>query len=160
MHTDPNDAQLRDFVGKMAGRIGKEAPWNPELGCYQLDSESWGTLAVKMHHYFFVTRDDGATAADFDAYVRACVDWGLKHYRGIPRGLQKGVAIYPVLLQAPPSPEVVAYTKQKPDSHWAAFALPCVVDLSTGAVEHLEKTPVWGFAMWKGVKRAADEALG
>lgn len=160
MHVDGNDSQLREFVSKMTGRIGKEAPWNPELGCYQLDTESWGVLAVKMHHYFFVTRDDTATAADFDAYVQACVSWGLENYRGIPRGLQKGVAIYPVLLQAAPPADVVAYTKQKPDSHWAAFALPTSVNLTTGAVEYLDKTPFWGFAMWKGVRKAASEALG
>ena len=159
MYTNANEAQLREFVSKVAGRIGQEAPWNPELGCYQLDSQSWGALAVKMHHYFFITRDDNATAADFDVYTRTCVDWALKHYSGMPRGMQKGVAIYPVLLQAAPSPEVIAYTKQKPNSHFAAFALPCVVNLATGAVDHLDKTPIWGLAMWKGIKRLADETL-
>ena len=60
---------LRAFAGKVAGRVGEEAPWNPELGCYQLCLKNWGAVAVKMHHYFFITRDDAATAADFDAYA-------------------------------------------------------------------------------------------
>jgi hypothetical protein len=160
MYVDANDEQLKSFVAKVAERTGKEASWVPELGCYQLDSESWGPFVVKMHHYFFIARDDAATAADFEAFSQACVEWGLKHYHGLPRGFQKGVAIYPVLLQEQPSPEVIALTKRKPSAHWAAFALPCAVSLATGTVEYMEKTPVWGFAMWKGVKKAADSALG
>ncbi len=160
MFVDANDERLRSFVEKVAARTGAQAAWVPELGCWQLDTKGWGALAVKMYHYFFIARNDTASATDLEAYTQACVTWGLEHYQGIPRGLQKGVAIYPVLLQAEPSEEVVAYTKRKPNAHWAAFALPCVVNTSTGAVEHLDKTPVWGFAMWKGIRKAADQALG
>ena len=160
MYADANDEVLRSFAEKVAESTGQEVSWVPELCCYQLNTKSWGALAVKMHHYFFIARNDAASVADFDAYTRTCVDWGLKHYQGFVRGMQKGVAIYPVLLQANPSGEVVAYTKQKPDAHWAAFALPVVVNLSTGAIDYLEKTPIWGFAMWKGIRKAASEALG
>lgn len=52
MNVNPNDEQLRAFVGMVAGRIGQEAPWNPQLGAYQLSSQNWATFAVKMHHYF------------------------------------------------------------------------------------------------------------
>ena len=62
--------------------------------------------------------------------------------------------------QARANPDTVAYTKQKPDPHWAAFTLPVAVDLSTGAVEYLDSTPVWGFAMWEGVKKTARQLLG
>ena len=160
MNVSPNDELLRSYAERAAGRVGQQAQWNPELGCYTLDAKNWSVLAVKMHHYFFIARDDAATVADFDAYVKACVEWGLENYRGVPRGLQKGVAIYPVLVQTQPSAEVIAYTKQKPNSHWAAFALPTVVSASTGVVEYLEKTPMWGFAMWSGVRRAAQSVLG
>ena len=159
MFVNPNDEQLRAYVGMVAGRLGQEAPWNAQLGAYQLVSQGWAALAVKMHRYFLITRDDNATAADFAAYTQACVAWSLDNYAGFPRGVQKGVAIYPVLLQAHAAPDVVAYTKEKPDAHWAAFAMPTVVDLSSGKVDFLEKTPVWGFAMWKGVREAATAAL-
>lgn len=160
MNVNPYDEQLRAFVGMVAGRLGREAPWNPQLGAYQLSSQNWATFAVKMHHYFLITRDDRVSAADFDAYAKACVSWALEDCRGLPRGLQKGVAVYPVLLQGAAAPEIVAYTKQKPDAHFAAFALPTVVDLASGRVDFLEKTPIWGFAMWKGVRAAAEDALG
>ena len=159
MHVNLNDELLKSFAEKTAGRVGQQAEWNPELGCFVLDPKNWGFLAVKMYHYFFITRDDAATASDFDEYVHACVDWGLNNYQGLPRGMQKGVAFHPVLLQENPSPEVVAYTKQKPDAHWAAFVMPTVVDLSSGSVEYMEKTPIWGFAMWKGIRKVSDEVL-
>lgn len=159
MYVNPYDEQLRAFVGTVAGRTGDQAPWNQELGAYQVVCQNWAALAIKMHSYFFITRDDNATGADFAAYTDACVSWALKNYEGLPRGVQKGVAIYPVLLQAHLNPEVVAYSKQKPDAHWAAFALPTAIDLSSGAVEYLDSTPVWGFAMWKGVKKSAVKVL-
>ena len=160
MYADATDAALKSFAEKVAQATGQQLAWIPELGCYQFNTKSWGALAVKMHHYFFIARNDAATAADFDAYTQACVDWGLKHYEGFARGMQKGVAIYPVLLQASASAEVVAYTKQKPERHWAAFALPVAVDLSAGTISYLDKTPIWGLAMWKGIKKVAAETLG
>lgn len=159
MNTDVNDELLRSFVEKAAGRVDQQAEWNQELGCFLLDSKNWGFLAVKMHHYFFIARDDAATVSDFDEYVHACVDWGLRNYKGLPRGMQKGVAFHPVLLQSNPSPEVIAYTKQKPDAHWAAFVLPTAVDLTSGSVDYMEKTPIWGYAMWKGIREVSDEVL-
>ena len=160
MYVDADDAVLRSFVDKVSERTGQQASWIPELCCYELNTKRWGPLVVKMHHYFFIAHADNADATELEAYTKSCVDWGLKHYQGVMRGMQKGVAIYPVLLQASPSPEVIAYTKQKPDAHWAAFALPTVVNLSTGAIDFLDKTPIWGFAMWKGIRKAATEALG
>lgn len=159
MNTDVNDELLRSFVEKAAGHVNQQAEWNQELGCFLLDSKNWGFLAVKMHHYFFIARDDAATVSDFDEYVHACVDWGLRNYKGLPRGMQKGVAFHPVLLQSNPSPEVIAYTKQKPDAHWAAFVLPTAVDLTSGSVDYMEKTPIWGYAMWKGIREVSDEVL-
>lgn len=159
MYAGANDELLKSFVEQVAARTDQEVTWVPELCSYQLSTKSWGALAVKMHHYFFVARNEDATAADFDAFTKACVSWGLNHYKGLPRGVQKGVAIYPVLLQTNPSAEVVAYTKQKPNAHWAAFALPVVANLSTRSIEYLDKTPVWGFAIWKGIKKTATEAL-
>ena len=159
MYAGQDDELLKSFAEQVAARTDQEVAWVPELCSYQLNTKSWGALAVKMHHYFYIARNEEASAADFDTYTQACVSWGLNHYQGLPRGMQKGVAFHPVLLQENPSPEVVAYTKQKPDAHWAAFVMPTVVDLSSGSVEYLEKTPIWGFAMWKGIRKVSDEVL-
>lgn len=34
-----------------------------------------------------------------------------------------------------------------------------LLDPQTGQLETLDKTPVWGFAMWSGIKKAARFAL-
>ena len=159
MKADRNDELLQSFVQDAASRVNQEAVWNGELGCYTLDSKNWSFLATKMHHYFFITRDEAASVEEFEAYVDACVSWGLENYRGLPRGLQKGVAICPVILQQQPSAELVAYTKLKPKAHFAAFVLPTVVNASTGAVDFLEKTPLWGCAMWNGIRKEAQSVL-
>lgn len=58
------------------------------------------------------------------------------------------------------NPAAVSFAKEKPKGHFAAFDLLMVVDSVTGDCETLERTPVWGFAMWKGIKQAGREAIG
>lgn len=112
-----------------------------------------------MHSYFFFAANDLAGYAQMQVYAEACMAWARKNYEGLPRGMQSGLAVYPVMLQHPLQPDALAYVKQIPDKHWAAFELPVLFDPMTGQLEHLDKTPVWGFAMWRGIKATARMVL-
>lgn len=112
-----------------------------------------------MHSYFFFAANDLAGYAQMQVYAEACMAWARKNYEGLPRGMQSGLAVYPVMLQHPLQPDALAYVKQIPDKHWAAFELPVLFDPMTGQLEYLDKTPVWGFAMWRGIKASARMVL-
>lgn len=150
---------LPAYLQVVAARLGTQPRFIPETGAYLLVAERFGAFAVKMHSYFFFAANDALGFSGMQAYAQACTTWALNNYEGLPRGMQKGLAIYPVMLQHPLVPDAVAYVKQVPQKHWAAFELPVLLDPQTGQLETLDKTPVWGFAMWNGIKKAARFAL-
>lgn len=150
---------LPSFVQALSTNLGSQWDYIPELGAYHIVTKRFTAALANLHQHFFVSAYDAAGYAEMQAYTKACSDWALNNYQGAPRGLQKGVVIYAVLLQHPLRPDAVSYTKELPKKHFAAFDVPILVDPFTGACEMLEKTPVWGFAMWKGIKQAAHEAL-
>lgn len=150
---------LPSYLQTVASRICQAPQFIPEAGAYLLVADQRGALAVQMHSYFFFAANDLAGYAQMQVYAEACMAWARKNYEGLPRGMQSGLAVYPVMLQHPLQPDALAYVKQIPDKHWAAFELPVLFDPMTGQLEHLDKTPVWGFAMWRGIKATARMVL-
>lgn len=150
---------LPSYLQTVASRICQAPQFIPEAGAYLLVADQRGALAVQMHSYFFFAANDLAGYAQMQVYAEACMAWARKNYEGLPRGMQSGLAVYPVMLQHPLQPDALAYVKQIPDKHWAAFELPVLFDPITGQLEHLDKTPVWGFAMWRGIKATARMLL-
>lgn len=150
---------LPSYLQTVASRICQAPQFIPEAGAYLLVADQRGALAVQMHSYFFFAANDLAGYAQMQVYAEACMAWARKNYEGLPRGMQSGLAVYPVMLQHPLQPDALAYVKQIPEKHWAAFELPVLFDPMTGQLEHLDKTPVWGFAMWRGIKATARMVL-
>lgn len=150
---------LPSFAQSLSAHLDAPMDYIPELGAYHIVTKRFTAALANLHQHFFVSAYDAAGYAEMQAYTKACSDWALNNYQGALRGLQKGVVIYAVLLQHPLRADAVSYTKELPKKHFAAFDVPVLVDPVTGTCEMLEKTPVWGFAMWKGIKRAAREAL-
>ena len=120
---------------------------------------TFAAALTDMHQYFFIASDDHAGYEEMRAYSEACTSWALDNYQGLPRGLQKGIAIYPVMLQHPIDPGALRYVLEKPNMKFAAFQLAVALDPVAGEIRYLEKTPVWGYAMWNGIKRTAGETL-
>ena len=154
-----SDTPFGADLGKVSARLQAPPTYIPELSSYLMVNKRFSGALVNIHQFFFLTQNDACNGAMMQQFTEGCVSFALNNYKGAPRGLQKGIGIYPVMCQTAPSPEVISYTKRKPDAHFSAFALPCSVNLSTGWLEYLDTTPVWGMAMWRGLKNVAKEAL-
>ena len=144
---------------RTAARQGLEASYVPEVGAWLFVTKRMSMALANMHQYFFFADGDGCGYAEMGAYTDRCFDYAIHAYEGLPRGLQKGVVVYAVLCQHPMVPEAVAYTKRSPREHMAAFEAPVVLDPLAGTAELLEKTPLWGWAMWRGIRKTALETL-
>ena len=154
-----SDTPFGAYLGKVSARLQTPPTYIPELSSYLMVNKRFSGALANIHQFFFLTQNDACNGAMMQQFTEGCVSFALNNYKGAPRGLQKGIGIYPVMCQTAPSPEVISYTKRKPDAHFSAFVLSCSVNLSTGWLEYLDKTPVWGMAMWRGIKNAAKEAL-
>lgn len=150
---------LNPFVQQVATRLGEPAQFIPELQTYLFVTKRFSAALANIHQYFLIYENNGVGYNEMRDYSAACTDWALHNYAGVPRGLQKGVAIYPVMLQHPMNPGAIQFVKEKPKAKFAAFTLPVVVDPVDRQVQFMDTTPVWGFAMWGGVKKAATEVL-
>ncbi len=150
---------LNPFVQQVAARLGEPAQFIPELQTYLFVTKRFSAALANIHQYFLIYENNGVGYNEMRDYSAACTDWALHNYAGVPRGLQKGVAIYPVMLQHPMNPGAIQFVKEKPKAKFAAFTLPVVVDPVDRQVQFMDTTPVWGFAMWGGVKKAASEVL-
>ena len=150
---------LNPFVQQVAARLGEPAQFIPELQTYLFVTKRFSAALANIHQYFLIYENNGVGYNEMRDYSAACTDWALHNYAGVPRGLQKGVAIYPVMLQHPMNPGAIQFVKEKPKAKFAAFTLPVVVDPVDRQVQFMDTTPVWGFAMWGGVKKAATEVL-
>lgn len=155
----PTGDRLSSYLQRVAARLQQDPQFVPELGAHLFLTTRFSAALTNMHQYFFIVADDSADYEKMRAYSEACTSWALNNYQGVPRGLQKGIAIYPVMLQHPVNPGALRYVQEKPNIKYAAFQLATVLDPVAGEIRYLQKTPVWGFAMWSGIKRAADEAL-
>lgn len=153
------DTPFDAYLWRASSRLQVPFSYLPELSSYLMVTERMSAVMANMHQFFFFTQNDACNGALMHQFTSACVSWALHNYQGAPRGMMKGVAIYPVMCQTVANPEVIAFTKQKPDMHYSSFTLACSVELSTGRIEWMEKTPVYGLAMWNGVKKAAEMAL-
>lgn len=150
---------LPAYVQQVAARLGETPQIVPELQTYLFVTKRFSAALANIHQYFFIYANDFVGYNEMRDYATACTDWALHNYSGVPRGLQKGVAIYPVMLQHPMNPGAVQFVKEKPKAKFAAFTLPVVVDPVEHQMQFMDSTPVWGFAMWGGIKKAASEAL-
>lgn len=150
---------LPAYVQQVAARLGERPQFISELQTYLFVTKRFSAALANIHQYFFIYANDFVGYNEMGDYTTACTDWALSNYSGVPRGLQKGVAIYPVMLQHPMNPGAIQFVKEKPKAKFAAFTLPVVVDPVERQMQFMDSTPVWGFAMWGGVKKAASEAL-
>lgn len=153
------DDRPASYLERLAAKLQQSPRYIPELDAHVLLTTRLAAALTDMHQYFFIASNDRAGYEEMRAYSEACTSWALDNYQGLPRGLQKGIAIYPVMLQHPIDPNALRYVLEKPSVKFAAFQLAVVLDPVAGEIRYLEKTPVWGYAMWNGIKRAADEAL-
>lgn len=150
---------LEPYVQHIAARLGQTPQLVPSLQTYLFITKRMSVAAAQMHQYFFIYANDLVGYNEMRDYAAACTEWALHNYEGVPRGMQKGLAIYPVMLQHPLNPGAVQFVKEKPKIKYAAFTMATLVDPIDHQIQFLDATPIWGHAMWKGIKRAAVETL-
>lgn len=150
---------LEPYVQQIATRLGQTPQLVPGLQTYLFVTKRMSVAAAQMHQYFFIYANDLVGYNEMRDYAAACTEWALHNYEGVPRGMQKGLAIYPVMLQHPLNPSAVQFVKEKPKVKYAAFTMATLVDPIDHQIQFLDATPIWGHAMWKGIKKAAVETL-
>ena len=154
----PNDEDFDVYVRSVNARLGT-GTWVPYLNAWQYYDEEfrikWG--ASKMKRFSFITRMDRVDDALVRQFSAACTQYALDHYPGMARGMQVGIASFAVIASRNVEESAVRQVMETPPAHFAAFEMPVLLDLTTGAIYHMQKTPLWGALMWKDLRQYVDQ---
>lgn len=151
------DPAMQGYLRQVEQRMG-QPNWVPQLNAYAFYDEEFRVkwAATKMKRFSFVTCMESVDLPQVRAYSAACMDFALKNYPGLSRGMQSGVASFAVIVSRNISPLAIQEVMNTPPSHFAAFEVPVLVDLGLGRIYHINKTPVWGALLWKDMRTYAD----
>ena len=131
-------AQTREYLDDLTTRLTSAGyatemhaigGW-PTLTGYRSDFRlRW--MASRLHTFVAVRSLPVVTAEELDAFTRASLEY-VKQAKGAWRGAQSGVAVIPVLVGESVDEAAADYARTQLVRHYAAFAWPVTVDLSTG----------------------------
>jgi hypothetical protein len=141
-------------------------------GPVQHNGASYDGLAVRsrfaptkfgMSREIYVFRSfDTLRAEDMPPFVDQSFKFALEAggKGGPPRGLGKAVTVYAVALTNGVDPATAESVRNDaPKKHFAAFVAPVVYDRSRNAIHYFERTPAWGAAYFKGIRRTIEANL-
>jgi hypothetical protein len=101
---------------------------------------------TRLHTFVLLQPAGVADLPDLQAFDRDASRWAKDAKGGMPRGLQTGIAIIPVLVAASATPAAQAEAARRPRRDWAALKLPVLVALDSGLVSTYGGSMVWGGA--------------
>jgi len=79
----------------------------------------------------------------------------------LPRGLGGAVFVIPILVSEDFDETVKNWiAKTSPPKHWAAIEFPVLVSTGQGRVYYCRKTPVWGAAYYRGLRKFVKSMIG
>ncbi len=155
----PVSPAFQQYLDQIAQKLNQKPVYVPELNCYQFYCERFSAALAKMKQFVFLTENNALDFQGAKAFSAACMRRALNIYQGLPRGFQTGVVAYNVICQSQANPAACQFVQQLSDKHMAAFEMPVVVELSSKNLFYCTKTPIWGFAMWGGIRKTAEMIL-
>ena len=70
------------------------------------------------------------------------------------------LTVYAVGLTWTPDEEVASVIRRtSPPKHLSALEIPVIVELEPKRLQYFEKTPLWGAAYWRGLRKTIQQLL-
>lgn len=139
-----------DYQQKLDERFGKRE-FIPSLKaemCYEEKFQmKW--IFTKLKQFTFISKADTISGEAIKTYSAGCIDYALKKYKGLPRGVQNGVGSYSVMVSDNVDESAIVFATSRPKKHFSAFEMPVIVDLKNQRLYYYNKTPLWGAVYYK-----------
>jgi hypothetical protein len=101
-------------------------------------------LATKLKIFSFISCVNKIDLNDIVNYASICINYALKNYKGLPRGVQNGVTSFNVLVSENVTDEAIKFAISRPKKHFALFEMPIIYDLNNNKIYYYKETPTWG----------------
>lgn len=107
----------------------------------------WRWFATQLNTFLVAVDfgNDPVTVATIETAVTDSFACAEQNYNGWPRGLQSGVGVINILLSSHIDERAIEHFRElKSGKKWAGFAVPVVIESSTGQVHSYNRNPFWG----------------
>ncbi len=125
--------------------------------CYYEEHFRAEWLFVKLKQFSFLSFKETINLSDISSYSQQCMNYALKHYKGLPRGIQNGIVSVNVLAGLNIKQDAVDFVLKSPRKKFSAFELPVIADLKNDKLIYINKTPVFGAMYYGYIKQFAGE---
>jgi hypothetical protein len=123
----------------------------------------WRWMATQLNT-FIVAIDygrDAVSLATVEAALTEAFAYARLHSKGWPRGLQSGIGVITILASSNIDQNAIRYCRElKSGKKWSGFAVPVVVDTSTGEFYSFDHRPLWGWIYFPHFRQLIDDVLG
>lgn len=86
---------------------------------------------TRLHLFTIAAAQDHVTLAAIQHFTRVATEYARGAKGGLPRGLQTGIALFPVMVGQQVEPDAVAWACEKQRVEFACFARPVVIHAPT-----------------------------
>ena len=110
---------------------------------------------------FLLSSIPAVDQATMRSFGDACFRYSTKVDSGaMPRGFGGSLTVYAVgLTLAVDEAIATAIRRTSPPKHVSALEIPVIVELEPRRIHYFEKTPLWGAAYWRGLRKTIQELL-
>ena len=116
---------------------------------------NWRWYATQLNTFLIAIDfgNDPVDVANLEAALTDSFDYAKRNYSGWPRGLQSALGVVTILVSSHIEKPAVEYCRElKVGKKWAGFAVPVVIDSSTGEVHSFSRNPIWGRVYYPHLK--------
>ncbi len=116
----------------------------------------------KMARFIIISTLENVDTIKFQDYSSHATKYALENRNSaLPRGFGGSLLSIPVLVSDDFSEDLKMWTeKHLMEKHWSAFEFPVLVSPKAKRIYYCRKTPVWGWAYYRGFRKYVEQELG
>lgn len=116
---------------------------------------SWA--ATQLNIFVIMGVSEHISKDVIENFSKISLDYTIKKKKGLPRGLQAGVASFALLVSSNIDEDAKRWVQQKPKKHFAAFEVPVIFDEKSNKLYYCDKTPLWGRIYYKFFRKFIEK---
>ena len=117
----------------------------------------WSWFATQLNTFIIIGKtDQQIDRQSIEDFSESCYEYSLKNYKGLPRGLQSGVASIAILQGSDIDSEAEDFCEKLSEKHWGAVEIPVLYDINKNRTIRFITKPLWGTIYFPYLAKTID----
>lgn len=120
----------------------------------------WKWFATRLHVFVFVAPVEQAVGVELaQSFTKAGVEYAKSNKKGLPIGMQTGVAAIPILVSSTIDQEARSWAAQRPPRDFGAVTTPVLVNSAIRERSTYTGKMFWGASYARFLRELVDESV-